>query len=262
MHLLYPSNPLDFRMPDEQYAAESAAACAVGFTISLFSFEDFQGGSFKPRPSLPASSQILYRGWMLSADEYALLATKVSLAGSTLFTSLESYLGKHYLPNWYPQIAGLTPETRIYPSDCDLEAVLRTLDWPEYFIKDYVKSLKTSVGSRISRPEQVNAMIAAMRQFRGVIEGGFCIRRIEAFRPETERRYFVLNRVPYAPFGEVPAIVHEGVSRLDGGFYSLDTIERTDGQSRIVEVGDGQVSDLVGWEPEQFAKILAKHFLS
>ena len=30
---------------------------------------------------------------------------------------------------------------------------------------------------------------------------------------------------------------------------------------RIVEVGDGQVSDLVGWTPKQFAAILAEHFL-
>jgi hypothetical protein len=54
--------------------------------------------------------------------------------------------------------------------------------------------------------------------------------------------------------------VHECVKRLSGRFYSVDVIQRTDGQLRIVEVGDGQVSDLVGWSPEAFAKMLAKHF--
>jgi hypothetical protein len=28
----------------------------------------------------------------------------------------------------------------------------------------------------------------------------------------------------------------------------------------IVEIGDGQVSDLVGWTPRAFASILAEHF--
>ena len=160
----------------------------------------------------------------------------------------------------YPLLVDLTPETRIYPADCDLEAELRALGWSEFFIKDYVKSLKTSVGSRISKPEQVAAVVADMHRFRGVIEGGFCVRRVESFLPDTERRYFVLDGVPHAATGEVPAIVHECAKRLRSRFYSVDVVRRADGQPRIVEVGDGQVSDLAGWSPNQFASILGKHF--
>jgi len=65
-----------------------------------------------------------------------------------------------------PHIKDLTPETHIYPPDCDLITELRALDWPEYFIKDYVKSLKTSVGSRISNPQQVSALVEDMQRFR------------------------------------------------------------------------------------------------
>src|SRR5207249_952644 len=144
------------------------------------------------------------------------------------------------------------PETRVYPADCDLKLELQNLNWPEYFIKDYVKSLKTSLGSRISKPEQVAAVVTEMRQFRDVIEGGFCVRRVEAFLPQSERRYFVLNGVPHANSGDVPPIMRECAKRLNGHFYSVDVVQRRDAQLRIVEVGDGQVSDLVGWSPEQF----------
>jgi len=138
---------------------------------------------------------------------------------------------------------------------------LSVLNWPEFFIKDYVKSLKTSVGSRIRKPEQVASVVAEMRRFRGVIEGGFCVRRDESFLPDTERRYFVFNGVPHgAENDDVPLIVHECVKRLKSSFYSVDVVKRTDGQLRIVEVGDGQVSDLVGWTPKRFASILAEHF--
>ena len=62
----------------------------------------------------------------------------------------------------------------------------------------------------------------------------------------------------HASAGDVPAIVHE--RRLQSRFYSVDVVRRTDGQFRIVEAGDGQVSDLVGWTPQDFAKVLAEPF--
>ena len=260
MHLLYPNSPLHPREPDEQFAAEVEAVRGVGFEASLFSLEDFQTGAFKALPLLPSDKEILYRGWMLSPGEYEGLVSAMARNGARAAIDLKSYLGSHHLPNWYPALADLTPETRIYPADCDLESELRALGWEEFFIKDYVKSLKTSVGSRISKPEQVAAVVADMKRFRGVIEGGFCVRRVEAFVPETERRYFVVEGEAHAPAGNVPPIVHECARRLRNRFYSVDVVQRTDGQFRIVEVGDGQVSDLVGWTPQDFAKVLAEPF--
>lgn len=110
------------------------------------------------------------------------------------------------------------------------------------------------------KPDQVGAVVAEMRRFRGVIEGGFCVRRIENFLPDTEQRYFVLDGVPHSPTGDVPPIVHECTKRHRARFYSVDVVLRTDGQLRIVEIGDGQVSDRVGWTPERFANILALRF--
>lgn len=260
MHLLYPANPLRARQPDDQFAAEVDAVRAAGFELSIFSVEDFQAGDFRPVPSLPPHADILYRGWMLSAMEYESLASNVAQGGARPFTSPQDYLFSHHLPNWYPRIVDLTPETRVFPADCDLEAELSALAWPEFFVKDYVKSLKTSVGSRISKPEQVSAVVADMKRFRGSIEGGFCIRRVEAFLPETERRFFVLNGKPHAASCAMPSIVVECAKRLPARFYSVDVVQRDDGQLRIVEIGDGQVSDLVGWTPEAFAAILTEHF--
>lgn len=260
MHILYPSSPLRTKQPDEQFVAEVEAVRAAGFAVSLFSLEDFQTGTFRAFPPLPSNTEILYRGWMLSATEYETFVSALTQAGARPVTDLRAYLNSHHLPSWYPSLADLTPETRIYSPDCNLEAELRALNWSEFFIKDYVKSLKTSVGSRVTKPEQVATVVADMRHFRGVIEGGFCVRRVENFLPETEQRYFVIDGTPHAETGEVPAIVQECVKRLQNRFYSVDVVKRVDGQFRIVEVGDGQVSDLVGWTPERFAAILANHF--
>lgn len=261
MNLLYPSSPLRASKPDEQYEAEVSNVRNAGFDVALFSFEDFQNGEFNAHPALSDESEIIYRGWMLSGDEYQRFEHAVSKSGAQLAISTSDYLSNHHLPRWYPQLVDLTPETRIFPADCNLVAELSALGWDEFFVKDYVKSLKTSVGSRISKPEEVTAVIADMRRFRGSIEGGFCVRRVESFLQKTERRFFVLDGIPYAPTGDVPQIVHECVKRHQSRFYSVDVVERTDGKSRIVEVGDGQVSDLVGWDADRFAALLAEHFL-
>lgn len=262
MHLLYPCSPLRLRQPDEQYQAEVEAVRSRGFEVSLFSVEDFQAGDFKASPPLPSNAEVLYRGWMLSKDEYESLVVAILGNGGLPVSDLTSYLACHYLPNWYPLLSDLTPETKVYPADCDLAKELKALGWSEYFIKDYVKSLKASVGSRISKPEQVDAVVSDMKRFRGDIEGGFCVRKVENFLHDSERRYFVFDGKPHAVEGEVPEIVRQCASRVKSRFFSADVIQTADGILRIVEVGDGQVSDLVGWSPERFAEALAKNFLN
>ena len=254
MHFLYPSDPLRTKRPDEFYAAEFAAVRAAGFGASVFSLEEFQAGSFVASPPLPTTT-ILYRGWMLPQIDYEALTGAISHWGAQPFTDSKTYLSTHHLPNWYPAIAEFTPETRIFPATADLATELRSLNWPAYFIKDYVKSLKTSIGSLISTPEQAASVAAEMRRFRGTIEGGFCVRRVENFLPETEQRFFILNSIPYSATGLVPSIVSECAQRIPSRFFSIDVVQRTDGVLRIVEVGDGQVSDIVGWTPDQFVSI-------
>nr|WP_242039612.1 ATP-grasp domain-containing protein [Anabaena sphaerica] len=194
---------------------------------------------------------------MLSPKDYELLVNVVESTGASVLTSQAKYLATHYLPNWYPLITDLTPETKFYAVNDDLESELNRLGWNKFFIKDYVKSLKTSVGSIINQPSEIKTVVAQMKKFRGTIEGGICVRRLEDFVPETERRYFVLFGKPFAPLPdeEIPEIVFECAKRIKSQFFSVDVIERRDGTKRIVEIGDGQVSDIVGWTAERFSQL-------
>ena len=94
-----------------------------------------------------------------------------------------------------------------------------------------------------------------MQQFRGVIEGGVCVRRFEQFVADSETRYFVIKGQPYASSGAIPNMIFECARRINSHFFSVDVAMRTDLQLRVVEMGDGQVSDLVGWEPVRFAEL-------
>ena len=255
--LLYPQSVLDARMPDEMFSEESQAMKAVGRSIHLIDTEAMASGPSRVRPPFEPGARVVYRGWMLTHREYVNLAASVERAGGSCLTSPEDYLATHHLPRWYPIVRDYTPETVFLDTDADLASELRRLGWGRFFIKDHVKSLKTSVGSIIEDPEQIDIVVSEMEKYRGFIEGSLCIRRVEDFIAGSERRYFVRNRKPYAAepgaANPEPAVFCAGA--IPSPFFSVDIARRADGVERIVEIGDGQVSDLVGWSVERFVDI-------
>ena len=154
-------------------------------------------------------------------------------------------------------IPEFTPETRIFPTDADLVRELRTLGWGAFFVKDYVKSLKTSVGSLIGEPEMIGQVIAEMQKDPRV--------RSRAGSRTPGRRAAARNRawdlvLQGRPHGadlaeNVPDVVRACAERIPSKFFSIDVALRRDGVLRVVEIGDGQVSDLVGWSPAALARI-------
>jgi hypothetical protein len=235
------------------FADQWSTLTRVGFSASLCSDAVLAGT--KPLRDIPPGSVVVYRGWMVKGEEYSALARAIEKSGGKAFTSPKEYLATHHLPNWYPLLADLTPETRVFPADADIVAELRALGWSNYFLKDYVKSLKTARGSIVRDPAEALAVIAEMWEYRGMIEGGICVRRVEDYVRESEQRFFVLHGVGYAALdgAPIPEVVRQCGERLPSKFFSVDVARRQDGLLRVVEVGDGQVSDLVGWSPEAFA---------
>jgi len=258
IHFVFSRDSVAAASPEEIFADEWAALTQAGFSASLCSDEVLVGT--KQLRNVRPGSQVVYRGWMVKADEYARLVQAIEQCGASAFTTPKEYLATHHLPNWYRLLSDLTPETRVYRADVDLVAELQALGWGAYFLKDYVKSLKTARGSIVREPSEAPALIAEMREYRGEIEGGICVRRVEEFIPESENRYFVLHGVGYAALAgmPIPQIVQQCADRVPSKFFSVDVARREDGALRVVEIGDGQVSDLVGWSATAFAAMWLK----
>jgi hypothetical protein len=254
---LFPSDYFQPKQLDAAYAPQLDCLKAIGYPASVICLENLGMGSAQIYPKPAPDETLIYRGWMLASSDYSSLLTAVNLAGAQMWISQAECLATHYLPNWYPLISDLTPETHCFDADDDLERELTALGWSSFFVKDYVKSLKTAGGSIIHQPSEISGLIAQMHKFRGTIEGGICVRRVEDFLSETERRYFVVNGYIFAATLdlEIPEIVKACASRINSKFFSVDAIECRDGCRRIVEIGDGQVSGLVGWTPARFADL-------
>lgn len=260
LHFLFPQGSRP-GLPDELFADQFTALTGSGFTASLC--PDAVLAGIKPLQDVPAGSTVVYRGWMVTANEYAALVRAIERCEAVPLISQAEYLAAHHLPNWFPLIPDLTPETRVYPAGADIVAELRSLGWGAYFLKDYVKSLKSARGSIVRDPSDAPAVITDLREYRGRIEGGICVRRVEDYVPETERRYFALCGRGYAaaPDDPVPRIVQQCAERIPSKFFAVDVVRRMDGELRVVEIGDGQVSDLVGWSADRFAAVLRSAFL-
>jgi hypothetical protein len=255
MRLLYPSNPINLKVADDTYLDEYEAARSVGFDVSLFSFEDFERGDFKPRPTLQPGDVVLYRGWMLSVPLVESLARALEARSAQAFTSVAEYKATHHLPEWYPLLSEFTAETVIFTEEADFAGELAGRNWPGYFVKDYVKSLSTAGGSLVSRPEEIAGVVCLMKKYRGLVEGGVCVRRKE-YERGSERRYFVFRKQPLAPSADIPDIVRTCASRVASPFFSVDVAKRNDGVLRLIELGDGQVSDRKEWSAATFVQAI------
>ena len=256
MRLLYPDDPLDQRSPDALFIHEYTLARARGLATSIFSFEDFERGRFEPKPRLVTNERVLYRGWMLNPEAYERLAQATATAGAQMIVSPAIYRSAHHLPFWYPLVKGLTAETLVFAENADFSAELRETNWPGYFVKDYVKSLNTGAGSLVSAPEDVARVVAQLKKYRGEVEGGVCVRRKEEYTPGSERRHFVAAGQVFAHESEAPSIVAACATLIPSPFFSVDTAIRIDGVTRIIEIGDGQVSDRKEWSPERLVDVL------
>jgi len=256
MHLLYPCDPFDRRQPDEDYRDEFAAVRAAGLRCALFSFEDFQSGAFKMLPSTALQGDVVYRGWMLAPEDYERLCHAVEASGARMRASPHAYKRCHYLPEWYDACREFTPHTVFCTQDDDFAARLGDVGWTACFVKDFVKSLTTFRGSVARSAAEVSEIVDLMARYRGRIEGGICLREFEDLVTDTEERYFVIDGRAHARDGDVPAIVHDIARRINSPFFSVDIVRDSAGRLRLIELGDGQVSDRKKWSASKFAEML------
>lgn len=250
-HFIYPSDYFNHHEVDESFNDEMQTLKSGGHTISLLNTDNIDN----PITEDLSGKLIVYRGWMLKLEDYFTFCRNVINAGGTLLTNPFQYQTSHHLPYWYVKIPHLTAETKVFPVCVDLECKLMELGWDSFFLKDYVKSIKTEKGSIIHNVEDTDEFIEEFIRIKGVVEGGFCIRRVEEYVPNSEIRYFVLKGEIHSPNGKIPNIVKECSRYIINPFYTIDVARRVDGVDRVIEVGDGQVSDLVGWNIQQFLKI-------
>ncbi|MGW5440220.1 ATP-grasp domain-containing protein [Nocardia asteroides] len=278
--LLFCSDPLNPRRVDDHFFAQAEAVRAAGGTVALLDHDALLAGD--PAAAVQrvprAAGAMWYRGWMIPVDRYRELAQALSARDCALAVTPESYAKAHELPGWYEAFAELTPRARwteTKPGEVLGESVVSglagSLGAGAGIVKDYVKSRKDEWDTACYVPDLRD--VVALRRIVGrfvelqgeYLAGGVVLREFEDFTDSAggravEARVWWLDGEPVlvGPHPDEPAVCPEpdlslvapAVSALGCRFVTTDVARRADGSWRVIEVGDGQVSDLpVGVDP-------------
>lgn len=206
------------------------------------------------------SAGVEYRGWMMLPEEYAILSTALTEAGSHLLTTPTQFVTAHAADGWTEALEGLIPPTVLvhqYELD-ELDERAATLGVEEFFVKDYTKSVPEACHAYgLNGNESLRNVAQRLIELReGWFAGGLVIREWKPPVGNTELRtwwrdgeFKALTVHPNSNRDDEKQIpeelLNEVSSRLSAlglRFVTVDWMETNDGW-KVVEVGDGQVSE-------------------
>lgn len=244
LNILFPSLPYQ-RVLDPFWQEEANQARALGYTVCLYDAEQ-QKLYQLPLPTQPT----LYRGWMLTAAEYAALA-----ALTPLLVSPALYQVSHYATGWVEALAPFTPASIITPvneAGTQVQRLLQTQG--RCFVKGLTKSFgKDSIITSF-------ADFARLRDEQALAdEELLLVRTFVVLAERAEERYFAVQGRVYGAAGRpFPAALAPAVTQLHARwFYTLDVAYTQQGQPLLIEIGDGQVSDTKEWlVPELYHRVI------
>lgn len=280
-YILFCEDPFDASRADPDFEDELQAAQKHGFSVILFSFDDLVhkneiAASKRIQPQETMVS-LIYRGWMLTPAQYALLYETLFVKNYKLINSPAGYKNCHYLPDSLKFIESLTPRT-VFETLTNDESIDQLIHKASIFgkspviIKDFVKSEKhdwetACFVADASNIDKLKASIYNLIKLRDkYLNEGIVIREFielndltihsRSGMPLTEEyRLFFVNQQLVGIYNyweegeylnEKPDIkVFEAVAQqIESHFFSMDIARQKDGKLIIIELGDGQVAGL------------------
>ncbi|MEW4371713.1 ATP-grasp domain-containing protein [Paenibacillus kandeliae] len=283
MYIVFCSNPFYPKQVDDEYKSEFEACKQYGFTTLLFSLEELiETQKIKVYPSIHTESQAaMYRGWMLTVEEYTLLYKKLKEKNINLLTSPSEYANVHYFPNVYSQIEKYTPLTT-WTSREHMHDENHILNQAAVFgdsaiiVKDYVKSRKHEwdtacyVPSANDKEKVLDTVQNVIRLQGRALNGGIMFRQFVKLESigtheksgmplSKEFRIFYFNQQPVLTENyweeiqyeqdQIPiSFFNEVAKRIPSPFFTMDIARTVEKEWIIIEVGDGQVSGLPSYD--------------
>lgn len=282
---LFSQNPLNKNTCDFDYEEEFIEAEQLGCPTGLLDIDNI-------KPDLKQYdiiTRIIYRGWMLTPENYRQLYDKLSQNSHYLINTPEQYNYCHLIPKWYDDFKDITPLT-IWSEDISDESVLNMLESfgdKALIVKDYVKSRKHEWYEACYIPkasDKENAMKVIHtfleRQGENLI-GGLVLRefvdlQFTGYHPQSGmklsaeyRAFFLCGKliciIDYWDTGVTEYRLNNDeykwlsslASRVNSTFFTIDIAREINGELIVMELGDGQVSGLQGWTAKQFYSKLA-----
>ncbi len=297
MRIIFCSEPFLPAKPDSTYEKEVVASAKVGLVSDLINYEALvdqgkRSAAVRRVRAVEPPELAIYRGWMLTPEQYSVLFAALSERNLILINTPEQYKHCHYLPDSYSVIEHFTPPSVFLPYDegFNIERVVELLapfgDRP-VVLKDYVKSRKHEWGEACFIPSAsdrvaVEKVVNHFLELQGEeINGGLVFRQYVEFEPLARhsksgmpltkefRIFFVAGKPVYSLAyweegdyrGVMPpkGLFADVARRVNSRFFTMDVAQGKGGDWMIVELGDGQVAGLAEHaDVEQFYRNLKR----
>lgn len=282
MKILFCSDPLNNKVVDQEYEQEYHCTRKLGMDVYLISLESLIDGepasAVKRVPAFETPQSFIYRGWMLKPHVYEQLYNELKRKNAFLINSPLEYRNGHYFPCSYEAIEQATPKSiwlevgELSNGFGALFEKMRIFGNVPVMVKDYVKSRKHEWEDACYIPDasdlqQAQTVIRNFMDRQGSeLNGGIVIREfiqleqlgahpISGMPLSNEYRLFFLNHklIECTEYWdeavyqrEIPALNSfiELASGVDSRFFTMDIARTTNGEWKVIEVGDGQVSGL------------------
>jgi len=278
MIFLFPENPVLKNYPDYEY--ESEYNIVNHLLVNLEKLESGSTGiSFERSKNI---QNIIYRGWIISPENYKRLYKSLSEKNYFLVNTPEQYEYCHLIPKWYGDFADITPFT-LYSENLSDESILLMLENfgnKSVIVKDYVKSRKHEWNEACYIPDasDINRALKIIHTFierQGEnLTGGIVLREYVALQfagrhpksgmklSEEYRLFFLFGKlVNIIDYWNINArslspdeleYICSLSKRVKSNFFTVDIARKSDGNIIVMELGDGQVSGLQGFPAEKF----------
>lgn len=208
----------------------------------------------------------LYRGWMLSEEEYTALYEAIQDRGEDMVVDPESFAEATYIPNYVPLLGDRTAPTRWTEGEDIREAWELALELgpPPWIVKDHVKSAKelwhracfVPEGAEYEEFAEVCEQLLSARGDR--FERGFVIRKhldlatLPGWQPGRRRAtdehrllFWEGELVAHAPYHDVESDLPDPEQFADLGrllsspFFTADVALLANGGATVIEINDG-----------------------
>lgn len=282
LYILFCESPFQTNKVDEDFEDQFISAKENGFETLLFNFEDLTSAdrfsiATKRIKQNEKLAKVIYRGWMLTPNQYSILYNDLLAKNFKLINNTEEYQNCHYLPDSLKFIENRTPKTVFekFENENSIDKLIeksKAFGQKAVILKDYVKSEKhdwetACFVADASDTDKLKKSITKLVELRDkYLNEGIAVREFvelndltihsKSGMPLTEEyRLFFCNKklvgiYDYWEEGEYklskPDIkeFEEIAKQIESNFFSMDIARQKNGELIIIELGDGQVAGL------------------
>lgn len=250
---IFPKDPFN-KSIDPEYIELSKELKNLGYDICAVDIDNLEQAQLIDKNNLQTQKKFIYIGWMLSVEKYSTLERK---SNYQMLVPNDHRLNSHWSSLWHPDIYSLGGD-RKFTTKSDIEACWSESKFKKALVKDYVKSLKTTQGSIAQSAQEAVQIINTIESQRGEIEGGVCLVEYMPVIASSEKRFFCLNSCLLSPQDspkEATQLAQKiaSIQSQKSLFFSIDVAQTENGQWVLIEVGDAQVSDPIGFSKKDYA---------